>query len=458
VTPDDIAAHRRFQRLRRSGRLDPHLFFEVVADLKQDLDRPAHEVFHLAVSVADWVQRSDTIRRLFDPSVPYASTFAWLGESLSNIVTRPVPVAARSIWLHLWPAHIALKTALRGYASYRAGSAHEFPLPADIADWYPRPTIDQSTRDYLACTGDDNFSALARLSREGDGAPTVVAPHIRSIHCTRGHLYREVRTSDSEKPETPCPYCTGVHVRQGVNDLATASPTIAAQLHPTLNGELTASDITARSHEVVWWECPEKQHPFRAMPFNRTVNDAGCAVCLNRVTLPGVNDLATTHPRIARELRPRPGYGKSATQLNASDTKVRDWLCPNDHPYRASIKARVGGKSCPDCKKQRTRTSGRSIVDTHPHLVESWLPELNEGRDAADYTKGSKLEVNWLCTKSGHTHTFPMRLEARTRGCDCPYCASRLILEGFNDFATTDPELARDWHPYRNRKYPNEVM
>lgn len=51
-----------------------------------------------------------------------------------------------------------------------------------------------------------------------------------------------------------------------------------------------------------------------------------------------------------------------------------------------------------------------------------------------------------------------MRLEARTRGSDCPYCASRLRLEGFNDFAATDPVLVGDWHPNRNRKYPNEVM
>lgn len=458
VTPDDVAAHRRFQRLRRNGRLDLHLFFEVITDLKQDLDQPAHQVFQHAVAIVDWVQDTDTIRRLFDPSATYATTFAWLREALANIAARSLPATTRAIWLHLWPAHVALKTAVRGYTGYRAGDAHEFRLPADITSWYPRPTLEQSTRDYLACTGDDNFSALARLSHESDDAPSVAAPHIRTIRCTRGHLYREVRTSNSDNVETPCPTCTGVRVKPGVNDLATVSPVVAAQLHPTLNGELTASDITARSHEVIWWECPEKQHPFRAMPFNRTVNDAGCAVCLNRVTLQGVNDLATTHPVIARQLRPRAGYGKSATQLNSSDTKVRDWLCPNDHPYRASVKARVKGNSCSDCKKRRTRTSGRSLVDTHPYLESTWLPELNEGREAADYTRGSKIDVVWLCTKSGHEHTFTMRIEARTRGCDCPYCASRLILAGFNDFATTDPELVGDWHPYRNRKYPTEVM
>lgn len=458
VTPADVAAHRRFQRLRRDGQLDLHLFFDVLTELENDLDQPRAEVFRHAVAIVDWVQRTETTRRLFDPAVAYAVTFAWLLEAMANIAAHPTPSAARAVWLHLWPAHLALKTAFRGYTGYSTGAAHDFTLPADITTWYPRPTMEQSTRDYLACTGDDNLSALARLAGEGGDAPTVPSPATRTIHCTRGHLYIEVRTSDSGDDETPCPQCMGVHVIAGVNDLATVSPAIAAQLHPVLNGELTASGITARSHTLVWWECTEKQHPFRAMPFNRTLNDAGCAVCLNRVTLKGVNDLATTHPRIARELNPSTGYAKPAAQLNANDTRTRDWLCPEDHPYRASVKARVRGKTCPDCKKQRTRISGRSIADTHPHLVPSWRPELNEGREPAEYTKGSALDVIWFCDKSGHEHTFEMRLEARTRGCDCPYCASRLLLEGFNDFATTDPELVGDWHLYRNREHPNEVM
>lgn len=458
VTAAEVAAHRRFQRLRRGDGLDLHLFFGVLSALEGDLDQSTANVFRHAVAIVDWVQRTETVHRLFDPAAPYSTTFAWLREAMANIVAHSAPATVRAVWLHLWPAHLALNTALRGYAGYRAGNAHDFQLPDDITSWYPRPSALQSTREYLACTGDDNLSALARLARDSDEAPTVAEPQFRTIHCTRGHLYIEVRTTEDDDVETPCPTCTGVHVERGVNDLATVSPLIAAQLHPTLNGDLTASDITARSHTVVWWKCPEKGHPFRAMPFNRTLNDAGCAVCLNRVTLVGVNDLATTHPRIARELHPKTGYAKTATQLNAADPKTRDWLCPKDHPYRASVKARVRGKSCDECKKQRTRTSGRSIVDTHPHLVPSWLPELNEGREPADYTKGSKLEVIWLCTKSGHTHTFPMRLEARTRGCDCPYCAGRLLLEGFNDFATTDPKHVGDWHPYRNRKYPNEVM
>lgn len=89
VTPTDVAAHRLFQRLRRTRRLNFHLFFEVLTELENDLSQPTAAVFRHAVAVVDWVQRTETLRRLFDPAVPYATTFAWLQETMVDIVARP---------------------------------------------------------------------------------------------------------------------------------------------------------------------------------------------------------------------------------------------------------------------------------------------------------------------------------------------------------------------------------
>lgn len=172
-------------------------------------------MFRHAVAIVDRVQRAETVHRLFDPAVAYAATFAWLREAMANIVARSTPTAARAVWLHLWPAHLALTTALRGYAGYRAGNAHDFQLPDDITSWYPRPSSLQSTREYLACTGDDNLSALARPARVSDEAPTGSEPQFRTIHCTRGHLFIEVHSAEDDDVETPCPTCTGGHVERG---------------------------------------------------------------------------------------------------------------------------------------------------------------------------------------------------------------------------------------------------
>ena len=35
-------------------------------------------------------------------------------------------------------------------------------------------------------------------------------------------------------------------------------------------------------------------------------------------------------------------------------------------------------------------------------------------------------------------------------GADCPYCAGRSVMPGFNDLATIEPEVAKEWHPTMN--------
>ena len=454
----EVAAQRKLRRLHRGGRADMQLLTDVTHALVRDLEEPAHAVFAKAVAIVGWVTHRETLHRLFDPAEPYASTFAWASECLASLAAKRVPSAARAVWMHLWPAHIALRSAFRGYAGYHAGHPHDFALPADITSWYPHPHVLPSDREYLECTGDDNLSALANRAGESRQAPSTTRPQTRRTWCQKGHPYLEVVTGDqaNEPHITVCPQCTRSRVTPGENDLATVAPVVARELHPTLNGDLTAKDIAGRSNERVWWLCTEKKHPFLATPANRTLTDSSCPVCLNRVILRGVNDFATTHPVIARELHPSSSSAKRAWELTATDTKRRDWLCACGYEYRESVANRVKGRSCPECKKRRVRKSGRSLVDTHPHLASTWLPELNEGREPADYTRGSKLDVVWWCENG--QHPFPMRIEARTRGCTCGYCAGRRLLQGFNDFATTHPELAPDWHHYRNRKYATEVM
>lgn len=449
VSPGGVAAHRRFRKLRSRGRIDMPLLCELLDALVRDLRLDTHEVFAAAVATVAWVTRKDTMRRVFDPAQPYADTYKWMSSALAELVGAVVPATLRAIWLRLWPAHIALQTALRGYSDYRPSHEHDFALPENIASWYPHTGELQGARAYLECAGLDG-----RATTEAkDGEPTVAKPVVQYAHCRKGHRYLEVLTS-KDCGQTPCPTCTRSHVVRGVNDLASVAPEIAADLHPTLNGELTAVDITAASSRPVWWVC-DVFHPYRATPANRTLNGTECAVCLGRVILIGVNDLQTTHPDIAADLHPGSCSTKRADQLTANDAKPRAWVCGEGHEYRATVRQRVEGKSCPECDKRRNRTSGRGFAYRFPELAATWRPELNEGRDPRDYTARSKLDVIWWCEKG---HPFKMRIEARTRGCGCPYCARRRILQGFNDFQTTHPELVVDWHPYLNWRRPSEVM
>ena len=50
-----------------------------------------------------------------------------------------------------------------------------------------------------------------------------------------------------------CPYLSGRAVWPGFNDLQTVNPKLASQWHPTKNGNLKPTEVTANSGKKVWW-------------------------------------------------------------------------------------------------------------------------------------------------------------------------------------------------------------
>ena len=78
-------------------------------------------------------------------------------------------------------------------------------------------------------------------------------------------------------------YFTGARPCPGENDLASQRPDLAAQWHPTLNGSLTAEQVTAGSHRKIWWQCPEG-HVWKAVIYSRAgPQKTGCPVCAGTV-------------------------------------------------------------------------------------------------------------------------------------------------------------------------------
>ena len=74
-------------------------------------------------------------------------------------------------------------------------------------------------------------------------------------------------------------HCANRKVLKGFNDLATVYPLIAAEWHPTLNGDLTPDQVVPGSGKRVWWRCSES-HEWQAYIYNRTgPQKTGCPVC-----------------------------------------------------------------------------------------------------------------------------------------------------------------------------------
>lgn len=122
------------------------------------------------------------------------------------------------------------------------------------------------------CTGHDRPELLA----EWDGkknAPlmpeNVTYGSRRSVwwKCDRGHEWQSMVYSRTGA-ESRCPYCAGKKAYPSGNDLASQRPDLAAQWHPTLNGSLTPTMVTAGSHRKVWWMFPVG-HIWKAMIYAR---------------------------------------------------------------------------------------------------------------------------------------------------------------------------------------------
>ena len=112
-----------------------------------------------------------------------------------------------------------------------------------------------------------------------------------------------------------CPFCAGRRVSI-TNSIAALHPGIAAQWHPTKNGDLTPDQVVAGSSLTkYWWQCPEgPDHVWEANASNRR-SGKGCPFC-HGLKVSVTNSLASLHPDIAAQrqvslqLRPHPSEKK----------------------------------------------------------------------------------------------------------------------------------------------------
>ena len=83
-----------------------------------------------------------------------------------------------------------------------------------------------------------------------------------------------------------------------------------------------------------------------------------------------------------------------------------------------------------------------NLATVNPKLAKEVSPDSKI--KATEVTAGSNKKLLWRCSKG---HEWEARVSKRSQGSDCPYCSNRKILTGFNDLATTNPELSKEISP-----------
>lgn len=227
------------------------------------------------------------------------------------------------------------------------------------------------------------------------------------------------------------------------------------------NIDITPADVTPGSNKKVWWKCA-LGHEWMA-PVTSIANGGQCPICCGQRVLEGYNDLLTKNPELAKEWHPTKNGDFTPQKITKGSHKKVWWICSKGHEYTATVSNRVLGRACPICslkKRSVIRNNNRilysgSLTQTHPNLASEWNFKLNGDMLPDDVTKGSDRKVWWTCIKG---HVYQSTILNRVSGRKCPICAGKKIIDGINDLATLNPDLAQEWNYEKNENLsPNKI-
>lgn len=264
--------------------------------------------------------------------------------------------------------------------------------------------------------------------------------------CAQGHRW-QVAVNNRTSSHTDCPYCSGRAAWPGETDLASRFPDLAREWHPTKNLPLTPDQVLPGSEKKVWWRCG-CGHEWRATIHSRT-DGCGCPVCANRAVAPGINDLATQFPRLAQEWHPTKNGTLKPWDVTFGTKHKVWWRCEKGHEWCVSVQSRtLDGTGCPVCAGRVVLPGENDMASQFPEVAREWHPTKNGALLPSQVPPTSKRRVWWLCPL-GHEYVAAVGMRTM-RNSGCPYCAGKKVLAGFNDLATTEPEIAAQWHPTLN--------
>ncbi|WP_165982369.1 zinc-ribbon domain-containing protein [Dankookia rubra] len=250
---------------------------------------------------------------------------------------------------------------------------------------------------------------------------------------------------------TGCPFCSGKRVTPKTN-LEALEPDIAAQWHPTRNGDLRPSQISRGSKKKVWWLCPvNPEHEWPAVVSARTgKNRTGCPHCFyqsSRNELRVLSEMSCLLPGVRH---------REAVHGDEADVLVADLRIAFEYDGQFFHGGPKGASR--DAEKQRRLTSNGYLLF---RMRERPLPLLSE-RDV--HVSGRLLifqEMAAFVTKLlAHAElSAGARRTLEDYAAGGAFVAEARYLELLKNLrkpreggslAERRPDVAAEWHPTRN--------
>lgn len=194
---------------------------------------------------------------------------------------------------------------------------------------------------------------------DDDADPSQAMVHatypLRRLRCPNGH---HPRLTPLRYLESGCPSCRANITRSAIDrpTLAKARPEIAAQWHPTRNGNLDPGMIGPDSTRVVWWRSDCCGHEWREQVRDRDkYRRLRCPHCESIL-----DSLAWQDPGLAAEWSPNNPLSPWHVRPHATTRFLPEWVCSvnPEHVWRSPLASRSAGSGCPEC-----REAGKSRVE-----------------------------------------------------------------------------------------------
>jgi len=263
--------------------------------------------------------------------------------------------------------------------------------------------------------------------------------------CPSGHEWDDTPNHRTSRG-SGCAVCAGKRIQVGFNDLATTRPDVTAQWHPTRNGDVLPTQVTAGSAKRYWW-IDEHEHEWEAQVNNRA-KGTGCPYCSNVKVLAGFNDLATLRPDVAIEWHPVKNAPLTPADIASQSGRKVWFICRDGHAWQSTVGNRTAlGQGCPVCAGQKVLIGFNDLATTNRRLAGDWHPTRNAPLTPQDVFRSTAKRLWW---QDALGHEWEASANERSNGSNCPYCSGQRILVGFNDLGSRRPDLAEEWHPSLN--------
>ena len=246
--------------------------------------------------------------------------------------------------------------------------------------------------------------------------------------------------------------------RQTLQEFCTTQkrPELLVEWDLERNAPLTPKDVTFGSHKKVWW-CCKNGHSWQTAVYTRS-GGAGCPYCSGR--LPHIERskvLSQYAPALVKEWDSEKNAPLTPEQVLAGTHRKIWWRCKKGHSWQAAAVSRIRKRTeCPVCAGRKVISGENDLATVLPQLAAQWDAEKNGSLTPENVSPNSNRRVWWRCEK-GHAYCAVIAYRAQSNS-GCPYCTNRKVLPGFNDLATLDPAVAKEWHPTLNGALTPEMV